>query len=748
MKLKQLFILLLLINIFALIFVVMTISEYQKATKELELSYKQQHRSLVLADELRQSSDDLTRMARTYVITANERFKKQFQKVLDIRNGVLPRPKNYNHIYWDFKTLVDEDNNSFEEGEKISLRELMKQAGFPEIELQLLYQSAKESDDLTSLETKAMNAVKGIFQDKNGEYTVYGRPDLEYAGSIMHSNEYHEAKIAIMKPLNQFYIAFEKRTQEKVNIAHERVKQLENAVAIAIFVLILLVLLSFFILLTRIMYPIESLKNTMLRLSKNDMDTKIPEHLNDDEVGDMIGSVEIFKKNALQLIHNEESLKQAIKEANIANHAKSVFLANMSHELRTPLNAILGFTKILEKSKNINIQEKDNLKTIKNSGNHLLTIINEILEFSKLEAGKIKIENNDFNLYKTINEIKEMFDIRFEKKNLDFAIEIDKNVPQYINGDELRIRQIIINILGNSLKFTKKGSVALKIYLQYNQIYFTIKDTGIGIEKSELKHIFKPFEQSKEQKHSKQGTGLGLSISKELSKMMQGDIRVWSEKNVGSEFLFYIRYTKATMINDMVEIEEKIEKNITYENKTVLVVDDIEENRLLLVQLLQQYNIKTIEAKDGNEVMDILSANKIDLIFMDISMPILNGYETTSLIRKNSLYMLTPIVIVSANIFKEDEEKAYEVGANGFLQKPIDEDKLALYLNRYLYFECVEMKTLETEIKNKIIEYAKELDATSIEKIIEESTINKEIENKILSYLDDYDFNGLIAYLK
>jgi signal transduction histidine kinase/CheY-like chemotaxis protein len=748
MKLKQLFILLLLINIFALIFVVMTISEYQKATKELELSYKQQHRSLVLADELRQSSDDLTRMARTYVITANERFKKQFQKVLDIRNGVLPRPKNYNHIYWDFKTLVDEDNNSFEEGEKISLRELMKQAGFPEIELQLLYQSAKESDDLTSLETKAMNAVKGIFQDKNGEYTVYGRPDLEYAGSIMHSNEYHEAKIAIMKPLNQFYIAFEKRTQEKVNIAHERVKQLENAVAIAIFVLILLVLLSFFILLTRIMYPIESLKNTMLRLSKNDMDTKIPEHLNDDEVGDMIGSVEIFKKNALQLIHNEESLKQAIKEANIANHAKSVFLANMSHELRTPLNAILGFTKILEKSKNINIQEKDNLKTIKNSGNHLLTIINEILEFSKLEAGKIKIENKDFNLYKTINEIKEMFDIRFEKKNLDFAIEIDKNVPQYINGDELRIRQIIINILGNSLKFTKKGSVTLKIYLQYNQIYFAIKDTGIGIEKSELKHIFKPFEQSKEQKHSKQGTGLGLSISKELSKMMQGDIRVRSEKNVGSEFLFYIRYTKATMINDMVEIEDDIEKNIKYENKTVLVVDDIEENRLLLVQLLQQYNIKTIEAKDGNEVMDILSANKIDLIFMDISMPILNGYETTSLIRKNSLYMLTPIVIVSANIFKEDEEKAYEVGANGFLQKPIDEDKLALYLNRYLYFECVEMKTLETEIKNKIIEYAKELDATSIEKIIEESTINKEIENKILSYLDDYDFNGLIAYLK
>lgn len=747
MKLKQLFILLLLINIFALIFVVMTISEYQKATKQLEFAYKQQHRSLVLADELRQSSDDLTRMARTYVITGKVRFKKQFQKVLDIRNGVLPRPKNYNHIYWDFKTLDDEGKEKFEDGEKISLRELMKQAGFPDTELQLLYQSAKESDDLTSLETKAMNAVMGIFQDDDGKYTVFGRPDLKYAGNIMHSDEYHEAKIAIMKPLDKFYIAFEKRTQEKVNIAHARVKQLANAVAIAIIVLILLVLLSFFIILTRIMYPLESLKNAMLRLSKNDMDTKMPEHLNDDEVGDMIGSVEIFKQNALQLIHNEESLKQAIKEANIANHSKSVFLANMSHELRTPLNAILGFTKLLEKSENINIQEKDNLKTIKNSGNHLLTIINEILEFSKLEAGKIKIENSDFNLFKTINEIKEMFDIRFQKKNLEFNILIEDNVPEYINGDELRIRQIIINILGNSLKFTKVGSVILRIYLKDNQIYFSIKDSGIGIEESELKHIFKPFEQSKEQKHSKQGTGLGLSISKELSKLMKGNIKLKSKIGEGSEFIFYIKYIRSNTIEDIIESEDNIDDNIKYENKTVLVVDDIEENRLLLVQLLQQYNIKTIEAKDGSEVMEILD-DTIDLIFMDISMPIMDGYETTSLIRENKLYSLTPIVMVSANIFKEDEEKAYEAGANGFLQKPIDEDKLVEFLTRYLYFECMKTQKIDNELKNKIIDYAKGLDSISIENILQNNTIDEETKSVILAYLDDYDFNGIITYLE
>ena len=252
MKLKQLFILLFLINIVALTFVVMVISEYQNATKLLEAAYKKQHRSLILADELRQSSDDLTRMARTYVITGNKQYKEQFQTVLDIRNGIQPRPKIYNHIYWDFLTL--KDSKPILDGKKIPLKELMRQAGFPETELALLYESQKESDELTHLETKAMNAVEGKFQDKNGEYTIKDKPNFDLAREIMHSDQYHKAKIAIMKPLDKFYQAFEKRTQTQVNEAHEKVKNLESSVAVAVFLLIMLVLFSFFILLSRIVY--------------------------------------------------------------------------------------------------------------------------------------------------------------------------------------------------------------------------------------------------------------------------------------------------------------------------------------------------------------------------------------------------------------------------------------------------------------------------------------------------------------
>ena len=308
MKLKQLFILLLIINSSALISVVFILSEYQRAVDQLENAYKMQHRSLVLADELRQSSDDLTRMARTHVITGKEMFKEQFHTVLDIRNGKKERPKYYNRIFWDFYTL---DGSKPElDGAKIPLKVLMKQAGFPEEELALLYKSQQESDDLTNLETKAMNAIKGIFQDENGNYTIKKEPDFKLAREIMHSDEYHRAKIAIMKPLNEFYKAFEARTQLRVDEAHETVKKMETYLSIAVLFLIVLFVFSFiFIVLHRIIHPVEMLNKGMLKLAKNDMDIDLPQKVFMDEVSEMIGAVEVFKDNAIQLIESQNKIK-------------------------------------------------------------------------------------------------------------------------------------------------------------------------------------------------------------------------------------------------------------------------------------------------------------------------------------------------------------------------------------------------------------------------------------------------------
>ncbi|RXJ91652.1 hybrid sensor histidine kinase/response regulator [Arcobacter sp. CECT 8983] len=870
MKLKQLFIILLIINSTALISVVFILGEYQKAVDKLEAAYKMQHRSLVLADELRQSSDDLTRMARTHVITGKQMFKEQFHTVLDIRNGKKPRPLNYNRIFWDFYTL--EGSNPKLDGEKTPLRQLMKEAGFPEEELALLYKSQQESDDLTNLETKAMNAIKGIFQDKKGNYTIKKEPDFKLARQIMHGEKYHKAKIAIMKPLNKFYKAFETRTQQRVNEARQTVKTMETYLSVAVLFLIILFVFSFvFVILHRIIHPIEILNKGMLELSKNKMDIALPQKVFMDEISEMIGAVEVFKDNAIQLmesqkqnrrildlagegifgldakgrfifvnptaskilgysskdligkylnktigkhlfkkgaqqkerlmlIQNEEQtfysktgqlfpidyvstpiysndssilegsvvvfsditkrkeyenqLKQATLEAQKANRSKSLFLTNMSHELRTPLNAILGFATLLKKSKNIDKTEVQNINTIYSSGKHLLSLINEILEFAKIEAGKLQIEANEFDLYSFLEEIESIFTSRCQEKALNFNLQKDENLPRYIKCDEKRLKQIFINILGNALKFTKQGTIEALIKEKDSKLYVTIKDTGIGMSKDALNLIFKPFEQIEEKKHKHNGSGLGLTITKELIEKMKGAIEVTSEINKGSSFLFNIeiqriKHFKEKDINK--EYEVSIPENLNFQ---VIVADDTKANRDLLVQLLNSYNIKTIEANDGQEVIEKLKNNSIDLIFMDIQMPNLNGLEATKLIKK---IKNIPIVAISANVFEDDKKEALNSGADHFLPKPFEEVDIIKTLEKLLNIEfnyknnsSLEKQKfiLEEAIAKKIDDYTSTLDKDSIFEILDSNTINKDTSTHIRDLLEEFQFEKLSKLCK
>ena len=874
MKLKQLFILLLIINSIALISVVFILSEYQNAIKQLEDAYKMQHRSLVLADELRQSSDDLTRMARTYVITGDEMFKKQFHTVLDIRNGQKSRPKYYNRIYWDFYTL--KASNPILDGKKIPLRSLMKEAGFPEVELALLYKSQQESDDLTNLEAKAMNAIKGIFQDENGEFTIFARPDFTLAREIMHSDEYHRAKIAIMKPLNEFYQAFESRTKKRVIEAHETVKQMETYLTIAILFLIILFIFSFFfIFLYRIIYPLEILNKGMLRLAKNDMDIVLPQKVFMDEVSEMIGAVEVFKDNAIQLIasqqqnkrlldlagegifgldsrgrfifinptaskllaynseeligkyinksigkhlfkknaqqkerlmliskedqtflskdgfefpidyvstpiynsknilegsvvvfsditkrkEHENELKKATLEAQNANHSKSVFLTNMSHELRTPLNAILGFASLLKKSPNINDIEKQNLQTIRNSGQHLLSIINEILEFAKIEAGKISIKVKPSNLYKLLEEIESMFKQRCSEKNLDFRLNIENDVPKYIKCDEQRVRQIFINILGNSLKFTNSGEIIVDINYMNDKLKVKIKDSGIGMNEEAKKHIFKPFEQIGKSINKQKGTGLGLAITKELIEKMNGEINFKTKENIGTTFYFEIEIEEIESFeeNSFNNNKELISASKDLNDYKVLVADDTKVNRDLLVQLLHTYNLNTYNANDGLEVLEQCKKIEFDLIFMDILMPNLDGLETIKKLRENSLFKNTPIIAISANVFEDDKQNALEAGANSFITKPFEEKDITKVLEKYLAIKFVYSEVQEEVLKtciidldtcDQIINAATSLDSITIKKIIEKANLKSQEKSKIEKLLLEYRFEEIIDLMK
>ena len=720
-----------------------------------------QYKSFILADELRQSSDDLTRMARTYVITGNPMFEEQYKAVLAIRNGELPRPKRYNGIFWDFLTI---DNKPNLDGEKVPLRELMKRAKFLESELNLLFTSQNESDDLTKLENRAMNAIKGNFQDKDGNFTIKGKPDFALARELMHSNEYHEAKIRIMQPLDIFYKAFEKRTKEKVDEARQILKEQEFTVNAVVLLSIVLFILSFFIILFRIIYPIDNLRNVMLKLSKNDMEVELEKNKFDDEVGDMIGAVEIFKENTQKLITSEHQIKLAMQEATTANKAKSIFLARMSHELRTPLNAILGFTNILKKSMNTTNEEKENLNIIKRSADHLLSIINEILELSKIEAGKMELSPKEFNFYELIKDIENLFATRYETKGLDFSVQISKNLPKYIKADIQRLRQILINLLGNSLKFTKKGEIKLVIYETHNKIFFELKDSGIGISKENLEKVFKPFVQVKQDSYTEQGTGLGLAITKELITLMGGNIYVKSEVNVGTQFYFSINYEKVEEKN-LIQIEQVKEiigvKNENF-TKTILVVDDIKENRDLIVLLLNSYGFKTLQANSGLEALKLCDEEKIDLIFMDILMENLDGLETTKQIRSKENGKNIPIIALSANVYDEDKKEALKSGANDFLPKPVEEKDILLILEKYLKIELEyenqknedkidmknEIKNLPKEFFEKLREMVLNMDKDGILHLLDEYRVTVGLRNYINILLEEFKYQELIKFLE
>lgn len=735
--------LLFILNTVSFISVAVVINKYQKSTINLEDAYNMQYKSLILADELRQSSDDLTRMARTYVITGNPMFEEQYKTVLAIRNGELPRPKRYNGIFWDFLTL--QGNKPKLDGEKIPLRDLMRNANFPDSELNMLFTSQNESDDLTKLEHKAMNAIKGKFLDKDGNYTIKGEPDFALARELMHSKEYHEAKIRIMEPLDRFYRAFENRTKQKVDEARATVKELEFYVNVIVLFSIIFFLMSFFIILFRIVYPIDLLRRVMLKLSQNDMSVEIDKNKFDDEVGDMIGAVEIFKDNTQKLLTSEHQIKQAMQEATTANKAKSIFLARMSHELRTPLNAILGFSNILKKSMNATISEKENLNIIKRSADHLLNIINEILELSKIEAGKMELSLKNFNLFELIKEIEDIFAFRCENKGLKFKIET-LNLPKYIKADEQRLRQILINLLGNSLKFTNEGEISLYIYELNKKLFFEVKDSGIGIDKFNLEKVFKPFEQVKQDNYTQQGTGLGLSITKELISLMGGNIYLKSQVGVGSEFYFSINYEKANEEELSKENNAKNIVGIKNENftKTILVVDDIKENRDLITLLLNSYGFKTLQATSGKEALDVFENEKLDLIFMDILMEGMDGLETMQNIRASKNGKDIPIIALSANVFEEDKNEAIKSGADDFLAKPVEEKEILLILEKYLHIE------LEYENKEKSIDFKKELEILPkefVEKLKQKALLMD--NDGIFELLKEYDLSSdLKIYIK
>ena len=428
-------------------------------------------------------------------------------------------------------------------------------------------------------------------------------------------------------------------------------------------------------------YDITLLKKTEIALRESE--TKLREQAN------------LLEQRVEERTH---ALKLAKEAAESASRSKATFLANMSHELRTPLNAILGFAQLMLYDQDLNEQNQSDLQIICNSGHHLLTMINDILEMSKLEAGGIFLREQECDLTDIIDTAKDMLHLKALEKKLDFEVIIHPHTPRLIYTDEGKLRQILINLVGNAIKFTDLGHVYVRVFVQNNlHLYFEVEDTGSGISDSEMATLFQPFVQTDSGRRSQEGTGLGLSISYNYVHLMGGQMSVSSKVGKGSTFSFYIPL-KPLESNNSESIRSSnrvvgLQSNQT--NYRILIAEDIRLNRQLLTRILTPLGVEVREVNNGIEAIAVWQSWSPHLIWMDARMPMLNGSEAASAIRAIEAERNIPdaervkMIALTASLVNSQEEDLSTYGFDGFVTKPFTEDLVFEEMARHLNLQYV-----------------------------------------------------------
>jgi signal transduction histidine kinase/DNA-binding NarL/FixJ family response regulator len=481
--------------------------------------------------------------------------------------------------------------------------------------------------------------------------------------------------------------------------------------------------------------PILRLNTAAKEIAKGEWD-KTVQIRHSDELGELAKS---FNKMASQLQESIETLEQRVadrtaelavakEKAEVANQAKSNFIANMSHELRSPLNAILGFAQLMARSKTLPPEHQENISIVTRSGEHLLTLINNVLDLSKIEAGHTTLYPRNLDLYRLLDDVEDMFHLKAEDQGLQLLFERTANVPQYVRTDEVKLRQVLINLLNNALKFTQEGGVSVRVGIANSQslianskqktlnneqlaisneqlaITFEVEDTGPGIAPDELDSLFEAFVQTQTGKDAQEGTGLGLPISRSFAQLMGGEMTVSSQVGRGTLFKFDIKVSVVDALD--IESQQPARRVIALEPNQhplrILIVDDKPTNRQLLIKLLNPLGFKLKEACNGKEAIEVWESFEPHLIWMDMRMPVMDGYEATKQIKATLKGQATSIVALTASVLEEERVVVLSTGCDDFLRKPFREADIFAVMHkhlgvRYIYEDLTQVDGLKTQ---------------------------------------------------